>query len=116
MTIQRPNIQRPNSDLQPSILPELPAWRFAQHPSRDPVPSDMRKEWIDNLQKTLLRMTHLRGELYEAITDDNETYDRICDDLRIMIERLEAADDEKFLRAEEAVNDAERRRLEAFGI
>jgi hypothetical protein len=77
---------------------------------------ELRKEWIEHVQKTLLRMNHLRGELYEAITDDNETYVRICDDLRIMIERLEAADDEKFLNGEEAVNDAERRRLEAFGI
>ena len=77
---------------------------------------ELRNEWIDNLQKTRLRMIHLRGELYEAITGDSETHDRICDDLRTMIERLEAADDEAFLRAEDAVNDAERLRLEAFGI
>lgn len=61
-------------------------------------------------------MQHLRGELYEVITGDDETYVRICDDLRIMIERLEAADDEAFLRAEESVANTERRRLEAFGI
>lgn len=77
---------------------------------------ELRQEWIDHVQKTLLRMSHLRGELYEAITDDDATYNRICDDLRIMIERLEAADDEKFLRAEEAVDNAERRRQEAFGV
>ena len=77
---------------------------------------ELRKEWIDNIQKTLLRMIHLRGELYEAITGDGETHDRICDDLRIMIERLEAADDEAFLHAENAVADAERRRLEAVGV
>ena len=77
---------------------------------------ELRKEWIDHVQKTLLRMQHLRGELYEVITGDDETYVRICDDLRIMIERLEAADDEAFLRAEESVANTERRRLEAFGI
>lgn len=76
----------------------------------------LRKEWIDHVQKTLLRMRHLRGELYAAITDDAETYDRICDDLRIMIERLEAADAERFLRAEEELANAEQRRLEEFGI
>lgn len=77
---------------------------------------ELSKEWIDHLQKTLLRMQHLRGELYEAITGDKETYVRICDDLRLMIERLEAADDERFLRAEQEIYDTERRRLEAFGV
>ena len=77
---------------------------------------ELRKEWIDHVQKTLSRMQHLRGELYEVITGDDETYVRVCDDLRIMIERLEAADDEAFLRAEESVANTERRRLEAFGI
>lgn len=76
----------------------------------------LRKEWIDHVQKTLLRMKHLRGEMYAVITDDDETYDRICDDLRIMIERLEAADAERFLRAEDELADAERHRLEQFGI
>lgn len=78
--------------------------------------AEMRKEWIDHLQKTILRMKHLRGDLYEVITGDDETYVRICDDLRIMMERLEAADDERFLRAEQELCYAERRRLEEFGI
>lgn len=77
---------------------------------------ELRANMIDHIQKALSRMQHFRGELYEVITSDDETYVRICDDLRIMIERLEAADDERFLRAEQELLDAERRRLEAFGI
>lgn len=76
----------------------------------------LRKEWIDHIQKTLLRMRHLRGELYAAITDDHETYDRVCDDLATMIERLQAADAEQFLRADDTLENAERRRLEEFGV
>lgn len=76
----------------------------------------LRKEWIDSIQKTLLRMRHLRGELYAVITDDHETYDRVCDDLQIMIERLGSADGEQFLRAEGALHDAEQRQMEGFGV
>ena len=76
----------------------------------------LRKEWIGLVQKVLTSMNHIRGEVYAVITYDPETYDRICDDLRIMIERLQAADPERFLRAEEELADAERRHLEEFGI
>lgn len=75
-----------------------------------------RKEWIRLVQKVLTSMNHLRGEVYEVITSDTETYDRICDDLRTMIERLQSVDDERFLRAEDELANAERRRLEEFGI
>lgn len=77
---------------------------------------ELRKEWIRLVQKVLTSMGHIRGEVYAVITYDAETYDRICDDLRIMIERLEAADPERFLRAEDELANAERRRLEQFGI
>jgi len=76
----------------------------------------LRANMIEHIQAALRRMVHFRGELYETITGDEETYVRICDDLRIMIERLQAADDERFLRAGQELLDAERRRLEEFGI
>jgi len=76
----------------------------------------LRKAWIRLVQKALNSVGHIRGEMYEVITGDYETYDRICDDLRIMIERLQSADDERFLRGEGELADAERRRLEQFGV
>lgn len=75
-----------------------------------------RKEWVDLIQKVLVRMISIRGEMYAQITGDNETYVRVCDDLRIMIEHIQAADGERFLRAADELVDAERRRLEEFGI
>lgn len=78
--------------------------------------TEMRQAMIERPQKVLTSYTRFDANLYEAITQDAESDAIFTATLKRMINALGEADDEAFLHAEESVENAERRRLEQFGI
>lgn len=75
---------------------------------------DLRQAMIAPLQKTLTFYARFRGDLYEAITDDDISAGEVRTMLRLMIAELCEADDEALLRAEEVAAIREQRRQEEF--